>query len=115
MTHMFTVGEYTTRGGFNAVVLEEGPDETLFGREQRNAGGYWYSKRWTLNGKNKVYQKYGESDLVPPTRKIWTAIWRDNEGVIHTGWSYHESDSLWWCSRPGCTEIARTGPHEVPA
>ena len=115
MTHMFTVGEYTTRGGFNAVVLEEGPDETLFGREQRDAEGYWYSKRWTLNGKNKVYQKHGESDLVAPTRLIWVATWMSMGGTVQTDWAINEHGAEWFCTRKGCTKIDITGPYEVPA
>ncbi len=115
MTHVFTVGEYKTKGGFNAVVLEMGPDDTLFGREQRDAGGYWYAKRWTLNGKNMIYQSHGESDLVLPKQEIWMVSWITQFGETVVGWAASAKAAKTMATCNYRTPIAVTGPHLVPA
>ncbi len=115
MTHEFTVVEYKTTCGFTAVVLEVGPDDTLFGREQRWQDGPWDARRWAVNGKSKTNQTGKKSDLVAPTRTIWMVSWVSRNGTVKADWTNFERVAYLLGMGNGRTLIAVTGPHEVPA
>ncbi len=114
MTHKFTVGEYKTKSGANAVVLEVGPDDFLFGRRQDGVGGLWYASEWGPNGTCQTFSNYRLDDLVPLVQMIWMVSWINNSGVIDQSWSFTKDAAEHMATYKDRTKIAITGPHEVP-
>jgi hypothetical protein len=60
----FTPGEYRTRGGYEAVVLEVMPDGNLIGRFRREGLGHWTAMDWQPSGRGIRFS--GAHDIIPP-------------------------------------------------
>ena len=115
MTHEFTVGEYQTRGGHTAVVLEKGPGGMLFGREQYVGDGPWYATRWNLEGTSTFCPGRFVSDLVPPVQTIWVAAWRDRGCATVQVRSCDNEEQAWrHVNTVNRIAVAVDGPYEVP-
>jgi len=77
MGRTFGVGEYKTREGRDAVVLEVNPEpqeanDALIGRIKERHG--WSVFWWHIDGR-EYRSRESENDLVPPPREWWLNVY----------------------------------------